>query len=57
MTLFAKSMIKLRRKPIFFFFFFFDIMKNSLKAEFVKPTVCRRVFIVKNDGSEKFYSI
>ena len=59
MILFARSMIKFEeetnnfvrsvRKPIIQF----SIMRNSLKAVFVKPRFIMRVFIVKNEGTEK----
>ena len=34
--------------------FLFDIMRNSLKAVFVKLRFCMRVFIVKNERTEIF---
>ena len=44
----------LRRKPIIFLF---DIMRNSLKAVFAKPRLCMIVFIIKNEGAERYCSI
>ena len=46
------------RKPILLFdmkpILKFDIMRNSVKAVFVKPRFIMRVFIVKNEGTERF---
>ena len=53
MILFAKGIIKFEEETIFLF----DVMRNSLKAVFVKPGFCIGGFMVKNEGTERFCSI
>ena len=53
MILFVKSRIKFEEETNVLFY----VMRNSLKAVFFKSRFCMRVFIVKNEGTERICSL